>query len=823
MAKLMALYTTHLKAIFWGLLTLQLVAMLVMSQDVGISADEYRHIAQASKVYDYYASDGADKAALEDSGMDPMQLNGQAFDNLMFFLTQKFDVENYMEMRHFFNALLGWLIILLTGFVAKEFWGYKGAILAVFLLFIAPRFLGHSLNNNKDIPFAFGFILSFYGTILFLKDLPRVKPLSLLILTLGIAAAISIRMAGLLSIAFLALFSAVHYLSIKPEDRVLRQGQDVLFNRLLYLVPSIALVGFFVGIAFWPFMMSDPIGGLKQVLDATASHPTALHQLFEGKLVMSDHLPYYYSLKWTWLTYPLVLMVGWALALLLSKQAKRENLLTYFYIAFAFVFVLVWMSLFQSNFYGAIRHLLFIYPLGVLMAVIGFQFLSEYLAQKDEAYLRFVPLGLVLILCIHPVAHIIRNYPYSYVYFNELSGGINKNADKYETDYFQHSLRHATTWFVENELPKVQHDGKKIIVTSNDDKNCRYYTRAYDDVIDLTYSRYYEKYANDWDYAIFYCAYIAPEELSTQSWPPVGTIHTETVDGFPIAAVVKRPSKEDLAGFKALETAPELATVHFEHYIDKYAPNSQVLEGLAKAKLLTQNYAEALDYANQSIHLNSYSASALWTLASALMANQKFAEVPEVCDRLIALRPSFYEAYYRKGLALKFLDKQKDAFEQFQLALRYHPQYYEAYMQMGEILINHKQYADAIREAYGPLSQLMPDDLSLNMQIAKCYHFLDEDEFAEQILNAIPPEYYSNVDYVIAKCRVELKKGNLPLVDQMLASVSTVNDNPELYVLRGLYAIANQDLAAARLAFDAALNLDSTNYEARSLAKSLIQ
>lgn len=818
-------FEKNIKIIFWSLLALQLVIMLIMSQQAGISADEYRHIRQAEKVYNYYKTGGENKAALENTGIDPMQYNGQSFDCLMFFLTKTFNVKNYMEMRHLFNALLGWLIILLTALIAKEFWGYKGAIYAIFIMFLFPRFLGHSLNNNKDIPFAFGFILSFYGILLFLKDLPKLKlklkPKPLIILTLGIAAAISIRMAGILSVGFLGLYSAFYYFATKPINKPFDKSKSQLFRRLLFIVPAVAIVGYFLGILFWPFMMNDPVKHFKEVLDATAAHPISLNQLFDGKLIMSNQLPSYYSLKWISLTFPLTVITGIALSIIFCRQVKKQNTGNYFYIAFALVFIFAWTSLKQSNFYGGIRHLLFIYPLAALIAVIGFQLFSEFVSSKKKDWLKLIPAVIVILLSIHPLSHIIRNYPYIYVYFNELSGGMNNVCDKYETDYFEHSIRHATTWLMENEIPKEVQNDKKIIITTNDDKNCRYYTRDHKDEVKVTYSRYYEKYANNWDYAIFYCGYITPEQITNKQWPPAGTIHTETVDGFPIAVVIKRQSKEDLAGFNALEKNPQEAIVHFKKYLEEYPPNAQICEGMAQANLQTENYNEAASYADMAIKNNPRATNALWTKSLALMNAGQYDKVPAICDQITAMRAHFYQAYFYKGLALKMMNQPNKALKEFANALKYNPRFYEAYMQMGEIYINHKQYGPAINSIYTTVSKFQPNDLKVALQTAKCYHFLNQDKNAEHILNSIPEKFHENVDYIIAKSRVEIKKGNLPQAAQLLNSATDINNNSELYVVNGILAETNKENDKAKANFEMALSVDKNNNEAKEHLKRL--
>ena len=56
----------------------------------------------------------------------------------------------------------------------------------------------------------------------------------------------------------------------------------------------------------------------------------------------------------------------------------------------------------------------------------------------------------------HPLRHIIRNHPNTYIYFNEWSGGINNTYGRFETDYYANSLKPASDYFLENILPGME-------------------------------------------------------------------------------------------------------------------------------------------------------------------------------------------------------------------------------------------------------------------------------------------------------------------------------------------------------------------------------
>ncbi len=811
-----------LKITFIAIVFMQLGVMLFMGLDVGISADENRHIQQAEKVYNFYKTKGEDKSALESTGIDPMQFNGQSFDNVMYLLTKTFKVKKYMEMRHFFNALLGWFIVLITGLIAKKFWGYKGAILAVVLLFISPRFLGHAMNNNKDIPFAFGFILSFYGILLFLRELPKIKITTILILIAGIAYAISIRLAGILSIGFLGLFSVIFYFIQKPIKRPFAKNKRKILVKFLIFIPIIIVAGYALGIIFWPYMIAAPISNFKVVLEAMSAHPVKLNQLFNGEIYQSDSLPSEYTIVYILYTYPLFVLAGMtAFVFLFPFRVKREEWVNQFAVFFAFVFVVVWMSLKNSNIYGGIRHLLFIYPLAIVLAVIGFRYLSELLSRSKYKLVQLTPFILLFLLALNPVKHIVKNYPYSYVYFNELSGGTQNAALNFETDYFQHSLKNATNWLINNELVKVGNNDT-IKIATNDAFNVGYYINDTTNKINVEYTRYYDKYSKYWEYGIFYCDYIAPVQLKNKLWPPIGTIHTEDVDGFPIAAVVKRASFDDYKGFKALkENKVNEAKDYFTSYLALDPENEEVLEGMAQAYFMERNMDKVNELADSSLKSNPRQVGALYLKAASLNYLKKYDEALIFAQKCEDVQESLAEAFFQKGISLKYINRPNEAIAEFLAAIARKNDYYDAYMQIGEIYINYKKYNDAIEKMYSKALAIKENDFFATIFTAKCYHFLNNNAKAYEIINSIAQNQQNNFEVVKLKCRLDIDYRNYGEAARYLNMTRNIQTNSDLFLIRALYSYAVNNISLAETMAEKAVELDNLNNEAKEFLQKI--
>jgi len=71
-----------IKYVFWILTAILLILMLLLSIDAGINCDEVLHYNHSQDVYRYFASAGADHAALH-TPVTHLQYYGQSYDNIV--------------------------------------------------------------------------------------------------------------------------------------------------------------------------------------------------------------------------------------------------------------------------------------------------------------------------------------------------------------------------------------------------------------------------------------------------------------------------------------------------------------------------------------------------------------------------------------------------------------------------------------------------------------------------------------------------------------------------------------------------------------------
>lgn len=664
---------------FWVFLCVSIILLFLLpalSSTAGNSGDEDGfQIPQGKNIINYFKTDGADTTCMN---FKNLKYYGSSFDVIAEYADQTFHIDNISQTRHTLNALCGWLSIVMVGLIAYLIGGWRAAVFSAILIFLSPRYLGHSFNNPKDIPFATAIISSFFGIILFLKQFPKVKWYTFLILCLSIAFAISVRIGGLIIFGFFGLFGFIYLIKLnkqRKQETILPKNSKKStssfwkqFFRMLIMGIAICIVGYFLGLIMWPFALEAPIKNPIESFKAMSTFDTALRQLFEGTLQWSDALPRYYTPKYILMTIPIAVIVGLLLFFIFCWR-KKEDRFWSFFVFFTFFFPVFWIVYTRANVYGGWRHAMFAYPPMVVAAGMGFDSLVRWIENKvqgaghkvqdsnneeqQNAAKNWKPvmvnIGAVVVLLallIGPIRHIVANHPYEYVYFNELAGGIDKAYGNYELDYYYHSTREASEWIIANAEPNA--DGSKIKVATWHLASVAYFFRNDTAKFQPLFCRWYEKGNNDWDYAIFTVTGMAPEQITNAgAFPPPDCVHTINVDGKPICIILKRQSKDDFIGnqYKSKNQA-DSAILCFQKALQINPYNEAALNNIIECYFMKGQLDSAKMYIDQELSFLPKYETGNYFLAHYYMTKGDMDNAIKTCKYIIDCNFKFTGAYH---------------------------------------------------------------------------------------------------------------------------------------------------------------------------------
>ncbi|MBP5664189.1 MAG: hypothetical protein J6X16_07960 [Bacteroidales bacterium] len=659
---------------FWTFIVLIIAFFFllpIMSTDAGNSGDEDGfQWPYAEQIYNFYATGGKDTTCLQN---DDMGMHGGFFDQFTYAIVKWFNIEDYSQLRHICNALFGWICILFVGLLAYRLGGWRAGVFAIILLFLSPRFLGHSFNNPKDLIYASMMMAGLYYVFCLVKEYPNPKISTSVKLAIFAALAIVSRFAGYLLFAYLVFFLIIYHIILNKKSSLSKNSFKTI-GRYVIFVAAIGLVSFGICIALWPYIMSSPIKTTLKIFTEMSQYNISIRQLFEGSLQWSDVLPWYYTPKYIFMTIPIAVIIGVILFFVLC-WIKKEDRFWAFFVFFTFFFPVFWIVYTHANVYGGWRHALFAYPPMVAAAGWGFDALVKWIEKKigmetcgqketkddkdsnngRDAINRVSIKGIIvnvasvivlLVLLIGPIRHIIANHPYEYVYFNELEGGIDKAYGNYELDYYYHSTREASEWIIANAEPNA--DGSKIKVATWHIASVNYFFRKDTARFAPLFCRWYEKGNNDWDYAIFTITGMAPEQIKhATAFPPVDCIKTIDVDGKPICLILKRRSKVDMLGnqYKS-KNQVDSAIICFKEALAINPYNEAALNNIIECYLMKGQLDSAKTYIDHELTFMPKYETANYFLAHYYMTKGEMDKAIETCKFIIDCNFKFTSAYH---------------------------------------------------------------------------------------------------------------------------------------------------------------------------------
>lgn len=347
------------------------------------------------------------------------------------------------RLRHLMVFLLFWLAaVLFYRILLKRFRHWGWALLGTAFLIASPRIFAHSFYNPKDIPLLSLYVLSTF-TLLRLWRRPGV--LNGLLHGLACGLLIGIRVAGLIVPLFTLFFLAVD-LAFNYRKQWLQHRRYAL--ALAAFLPSLAC---FTTLC-WPFLWESPWENLLEALRVMGQYDQwGGKAIFRGHWFFGNELPWFYPLWWMGITTPLLYLLLALAGLLLLLPPLARNLAAGWQLWQQEDEGQDWLMLGlllapiaavivqQSIVYDGWRHLYFIYPSLIYLAVLGLQKLwAASTAHKRGRALLALLTTLSLAGTTWKMA---RSHPHQYVCFNELIQG--DQLGRYDLDYWGLSYKQA--------------------------------------------------------------------------------------------------------------------------------------------------------------------------------------------------------------------------------------------------------------------------------------------------------------------------------------------------------------------------------------------
>lgn len=358
------------------------------------------------------------------------------------------DSRTYYLVRHFCIYLTFVLALWAVYHLARiRLRSWQLGLLASTILLLSPRLFADAFSNGKDLVFLSFFTFGIY-TLVRLLERPTLG--RAVLHGLATAIATDIRILGCL---LGALTVALFVLELVAAPATTAHRKSLLRAFVLYCLASAAFT-----VAGWPYLWEAPLDNFLLAFEKMKRFRWDGYLLYLGERVHSLALPWHYAPVWIVISTPIAYVVasligigasGYALvrhplAALKTPQGRLDALL----LMWLFVPLLMVIGL-HSVIYDGWRHLYFIYPALVLLAVRGVQVIWQ--ASRDRASVRRLALGAAVLAGAeagYTAVRMVGAHPNQQVYYSFLSDP--EASQLFEGDYWGLSYRQGLEWILAN-------------------------------------------------------------------------------------------------------------------------------------------------------------------------------------------------------------------------------------------------------------------------------------------------------------------------------------------------------------------------------------
>ncbi|MDZ4668999.1 MAG: tetratricopeptide repeat protein [bacterium] len=715
---------------YFAMIMVCIFSMPILSQDFGSTWDEKAHNDYSQLAFNYITTFGSDTAALAeptnsaDYIRQAYRFYGEQLNTISAFAYNWFGTGVY-ETRHFINSIYGLIGIIFTSLIAFELAGWRAASMALLFMFFNPGWLGHSMNNPTDIPFATGFAFAGYFIIKVMRSLPKPRFRDLFWLAFGLGIGIASRVGAFLIVAYLGLFLGVSFLDNIRRKKA-KIGEMIIPYAKIFLI--VAIIGYIIGIAIWPYALDNPIKHPFQAFAKAAENAfyTNNVELFDGKrMYMITDAPWYYVFKFMGMGNPLYLIIGLVLSIVLVSPLKKKiGIGNWLMLLFMIFFPIFYAEYSNINYYNGWRHYLFILPFLIPLAAVAFDYLFT-LSKPIALTSALVLLGLFA----KPTIWIAQNHPNEYVYFNELVGGLSGAYGVYETDYYSNSCREAAEWIAK------QHPKDTLVIgINNETTTASYWAKQINPRLNFVWTRETEEQKLAWDYLILTTRTFSKNELQNGSFPPKGTVYTVEADGIPLAAVIKRENYSMPRGYLALDRQDFDSSIYYFEDAVKYAPKDEETWRMLGFSLINRGRLDSAEIMlKKAIEIYPENFTAYNNLGLVYFNNKDFVKATEAFNKSTQYKENVTESWYYCALAYLNLGDYPNAIKRLEMAVKHNASIPEVYYYLAKSYYatgSLQKAADNYQLALGLNPKMGPAWLEL----AEVFNKLNQPDFAKQCM-----------------------------------------------------------------------------------------
>jgi len=440
-----------------------LVALLatgaVVLDDFGVSLDEtiQRQVGIANYLY---LTQGATKLLDPDF---PERHYGPAFEVVLVAVEKELGLSDSRAVylvRHGTTFLLFCVgVTFFHRLCVRRFRHWPTAVFGCSLLVLSPRIFADAFYNSKDLPFLSVFVVSVYTLVRFLDE---GTPRRALWHALASAVLTDIRVVGLVVPAITVLLVTGEVLFVRSPGRPARRWAATVS---VYLATLACLT-----VALFPYLWESPPRRLAEVFATMSRFPFHRTSLYLGQQLPPEAIPWHYAAVWIGITTPLAYLALFGAGLIVTARScltrpgrlfghpETRNRLLW---ALWFFVPLLSVLATGATLYDGWRHLYFVYPALVLVAVEGAHAVASRIRPRLPARLGAHASVLAALACLlvfaEPVSFMVRHHPYGNVFFNRLAGdGMRAVRDRFEVDYWGLSYRRGLEYV-------LRHDGRATI------------------------------------------------------------------------------------------------------------------------------------------------------------------------------------------------------------------------------------------------------------------------------------------------------------------------------------------------------------------------